>query len=73
MVERLFFDRVNRFSADFPVRRGIQCTLLIFPDAADPVLPLTDLAAVAAQRALHCGIFNLCILARFVHDSLNTE
>jgi hypothetical protein len=73
MKERLFFYRINRFSANLPVCRGIQSPPNIFPHTADPVLPLTDLAPVVTERTLHIGIFHLCILARFVHGGSGSQ
>ena len=67
MKKRFFLDWIDGFGAHEAIRGGIERPPLVLPHPADPVFPVGNRAAVAAQRALHRVFLFFCILPRFVH------
>jgi hypothetical protein len=67
MVQGFFLDRINRFSADLPVRFRKKGALFVFTDPADTVFFLLYGAAMVTERAGYRGILVLFVLACLVH------
>jgi hypothetical protein len=67
VIKWFFFNRINFWSSPYPAKGGcVEGAVPVYPDPADPVLPVPDMAPVAAERTYHLKIVPFLILSRFV-------
>ena len=64
MEDRLFLNRVNIGRAQLSVSQGVEPALFILTRLADPKLPISNQATMAAKKTADLIIFKLSVKKR---------